>query len=80
MKGTIKKWGNSFALRIPKSILDDMNLGDNSEVEILISDGAIELHPVKKKEYTLEELMEGITQENLHHEVETGSPKGNEAW
>ena len=80
MKSTIKKWGNSFAIRIPKSILDDMQLGDNSEVEISISDGIIKLKPVKKREYSLEELMEGVTQENLHLEVDTGSPKGNETW
>ena len=80
MKGTIKKWGNSYALRIPKSILDDMHLGNNSEVEILISDGMIKLQPVKKKEYTLDELLEGVTPENLHQEVETGPPKGNEIW
>lgn len=29
---------------------------------------------------TLEELLEQITLENLHGEVETGVPVGNEVW
>ena len=63
-----------------KSIIDDMNLGNNSEVEIEVSEGSIKLHPIKKKEYSLEELMDGVTRENIHHEVETGPSKGNETW
>lgn len=35
-KVQIKKWGNSSAIRIPKNILDSMNLGTDSELEISV--------------------------------------------
>lgn len=34
----------------------------------------------EEKEQYLEELLAGITDENLHPEVKTGPPVGNEAW
>jgi hypothetical protein len=33
-----------------------------------------------KSPYTLEELLAGVTQENLHPEIDTGSPVGREVW
>lgn len=34
----------------------------------------------KEREYTLEELVAGITDENRHQEVDFGPAVGNEAW
>jgi hypothetical protein len=34
----------------------------------------------EEKEKYLEELLAGITDENLHPEIQTGPPVGNEAW
>ncbi|MGE0133161.1 MAG: hypothetical protein AB7U82_34220 [Blastocatellales bacterium] len=34
----------------------------------------------EEKEKYLEELLAGITNENLHPEIKTGPPVGNEAW
>lgn len=36
--------------------------------------------PVSKKGLTLEWLVAGITEENLHGEVDTGCAQGNEVW
>jgi len=30
--------------------------------------------------YTLDELLAGVTQSNIHVEVDTGPPQGSEAW
>jgi antitoxin component of MazEF toxin-antitoxin module len=30
--------------------------------------------------WTLEQLLAGITSENIHAEIDTDSPAGNEAW
>jgi antitoxin MazE len=49
MRTTVSKWGNSMALRIPKSILDENKLQEGSQVEIISKDGKIILEPQEKK-------------------------------
>ena len=36
-------------------------------------------HPMKE-ELSLEQLLDGITEENVHREIETGIPVGSEVW
>jgi antitoxin MazE len=78
MRVSIKKWGNSYAIRIPKAIFDDASLENDSELDISISNGKIILNPVPIRIITLESLVSGITEENKHHEVDTGPAIGNE--
>lgn len=78
MSAKIQKWGNSFGVRIPKSIIEKTNLDLNSEVEIEHKDGAIIIFPRKKK-YSLDSLLGQITKNNLHKEEDFG-PEGNEVW
>lgn len=33
-----------------------------------------------EEQLSLEKLLDGITEENIHHEVETGIPVGSEVW
>ena len=42
-------------------------------------DSEIRMSDEEKEQY-LEELLAGITEENLHPEIKTGPPVGNEAW
>jgi antitoxin component of MazEF toxin-antitoxin module len=42
-------------------------------------DGEIRMTDKEKEQY-LEELLAGITEENLHPEIKTGPSVGNEAW
>ncbi|MBN1121572.1 MAG: AbrB/MazE/SpoVT family DNA-binding domain-containing protein [Anaerolineae bacterium] len=74
----IKKWGNSLALRLPKSFAAEIGLDENSEVELIIEADQLVIRPVKPA--TLDQLLEGITPDNIHGEVDTGSPQGIEAW
>ena len=76
----VQKWGNSLALRIPKAFALDAQLVNNSFVEISISDGQIIIKPVPAPNWTLDELLAGINEDNLHHEVDTGFALGNETW
>ena len=80
MQTTIKKWGNSLALRIPKLLALDANLKLNNFVEISIDKGSIIITPISKKEYSLEKLLKGVSKNNLHGEFNTGSPVGKEIW
>lgn len=78
MKTRIQKWGNSLALRIPKPLADEAGLDENAEVELTMRDGQLIIQPAAQ--YTLEALLMQITPENLHDEIDSGAPLGNEAW
>lgn len=65
MSGKIQKWGNSLGLRIPKTVIEKLNLTENSEVEIEHKNGAIIIYPVKKK-FSLNSLVGQITKDNCH--------------
>jgi len=80
MQTQIKKWGNSLALRIPKSFALHANLRQNELVDLSIDNERIVVTPIGEKEYSLEELLDGVTESNLHGEVDTGSPVGQEVW
>lgn len=78
MKVQIQKWGNSLALRIPKTFAAASKVEQGSTVEISVEQGKIIVSPVT--EFTLEGLLEKVTTENLHGEVHTGIQLGKEVW
>jgi len=80
MKTRVQKWGNSLALRIPKSFAAEVGLEKEAPVEVSLADGKLVITPVTKPKATLKQLLAKVTQENLHREVDTGSAVGNEAW
>lgn len=80
MRARVQKWGNSLALRIPKSFAAEVGLHDDSPVEVSLTGGKLVVAPVVRPEVTLEQLLENVTQENLHHAVDLGPAVGNEAW
>jgi len=80
MRTRVQKWGNSLALRIPKSFADEARLADDTPVDLSLVDGKVVIVPVSEPSPTLEELVAGITEENRHAEVDTGPAIGNEAW
>jgi antitoxin MazE len=76
----IRKWGHSLAVRFPQSLLAQLNLQADEEVEISVEEGRLILSPLKKPKYTLDELLEQITPESLHEEIDFGKSEGKEAW
>ena len=80
MLAKIQKWGNSLALRIPKTFAEETGLDNDSSVEIRIVDGEIHILPVQEMYYKLEDLLDDVTADNLHDEVNTGDALGNEVW
>lgn len=76
----IQKWGNSLALRIPKAFALDAQLEKDSLVEISLVDNQIVIKPIRTPGWSLEKLLAGVTEENIHHEIDTGFAVGNEVW
>jgi antitoxin MazE len=64
MKGQIQKWGNSLAIRIPKSFTAEMNIEQDSTVEIKLENGQIKIEPIEK-ELILEKIFTDIKMANL---------------
>jgi antitoxin MazE len=80
MQAKVQKWGNSLAVRIPRSLAQQSRLGENSEVEMTIKNGSIVLVPIKPQKPSLQTLLDQVSDENLHGEVESDGPVGQEAW
>ena len=92
MTTTITKWGNSHGIRIPKHILESLQLQESDTVELDVSENA--LHVKKKPESsvpkTVEELYEdfyGVDFETAIREnpydlplLDWGPPVGEEIW
>lgn len=76
----ITKWGNSLGIRIPRSLASQINLEEGMEVILAIEEGNLVLKPQRRKKYTLDQLLEGMTPEHFHPEVDLGKPVGNEIW
>ena len=79
VRAQIVKWGNSQAVRIPKTVLEKAHMREGEEVEIRAEHGRISLEPVNPK-LTLDSLVDRITPKNLHGEQGWGGRAGNEPW
>lgn len=83
MPAQIRRWGNSAAVRIPASVLDAARLRLDDAVTVRgEGDGRVVIERAASPEphYTLEELLEGMTEEHVHGEVDWGPPVGREVW
>lgn len=73
----VTRWGNSLAIRLPKNIAAELQLKEDSTVDLTIEGGRIVLTPTRPK-YDLAELVAGIQPNNLHSETDWGEPVGKE--
>ena len=80
MNATVQKWGNSLALRIPRSVAQDIHLHQGSVVDMILVAGKIVVKPKRRQRYTLAQLLRGVTKRNRHAEVDWGGRVGQEAW
>ncbi len=79
MRTQVSKWGNSLGVRIPKAYAEELGLCEGATVEVKVSGRKLVLEPVRPQ-YTLEELVAGITPKNRHGETDWGRPVGRESW
>ncbi|HWK89822.1 MAG TPA: AbrB/MazE/SpoVT family DNA-binding domain-containing protein [Longimicrobium sp.] len=80
MRVRVQKWGNSLALRIPRSFARETALDSGAEVDLTLEGRRLVITPLPAPVYSLDELLAQVTSENLHSETETGPAVGNEAW
>ena len=77
MQAVVQKWGNSLGLRIPSLWAKDNNIKNGSKIEIIAEKGKMIILPQKK---SLEDVMNLVTDKNLHSEINTFEAVGKEEW
>ena len=75
----VAKWGNSLAVRLPKHIVEEINLEEGSSISISVKEKNIVI-ALKRKKYTLDELLAGANAEDFEGELDWGEPVGEEIW
>jgi antitoxin MazE len=76
-----QEWGNSTGIRLPKKVLQAVKWKNDQQVTIDIKGSSMILTPVKntaKKAPTLDDLLEGVTPENVHTATDWGPNVGRE--
>lgn len=79
MRSQIGQWGNSLAFRIPKFVVEQLNLKSQDQVECRVEQGKLVIELVEEfPELTLDELLAGVVEQG--EEVDWGKPEGKEVW
>ena len=80
MTAIIQKWGNSQGIRLPKILLEDLNMSEGEEVEIIAENSVLIIKPAMKKRKTIQELFDGYEGDYKPQEIDWGEPAGGEIW
>ena len=77
----IQKWGNGLGITIPSVIANGLSLKEGRYVSLQEDGNRIVVEPTKTNDtYNLNEMLNQITDNNIHHFIETGLPIGKEIW
>lgn len=86
---TVKRWGNSLAVRIPASIAEELNLQEDQEVEVEVTNGMLTATP-KIKTFNWDEYLSQLAKRpgDVHPTItrgkavgsEMGNPAGENDW
>ena len=75
----LTKWGNSLAVRIPAAYAKEIGATANGKAELSIDNGRLVLKPLHDMpEFDLDALVDQITDDNRHDEIDTGPAVGRE--
>ena len=79
---TIQKWGNSYAVRLPKASMRRLNLlaGHSVEIREAGNGRTLSIVPASQKVVSLSKMLMSITKKNRHSATDWGSAVGKEVW
>ncbi len=80
MKTAVRKWGNSLAIRIPKTFARETRLENGTVIDLDVNSDAILIRRSRTKKHSLKRLLSRITPSNRHSEQQWGAPVGHEIW
>jgi len=79
MKSRVQKWGNSLAVRIPKSFAEEMGWGEDAPVAMSLEEGALIIETDRERTWDLGSLLAGVTDESIHDAREGEGPVAEDA-
>jgi antitoxin MazE len=77
MQTHIQKWGNSLGVRIPAKLAQELYIKPGSTVDLFVEDHRLVIKPQK---YQLDDLLQQITEKNIHHALLEDESIGVEEW
>ena len=82
MKGTVRNWGNSLAIRIPRDYASTLQLREGSDVHLELTEQGLLIVPGRRerRKLNLAELLAGVTPELVGGEEDWGEAQGSEVW
>jgi len=79
METSIRKWGNSLGIRLPKVFVNELQIINGSLIDMKLNNGVLEMHKISKGN-SLDELLAKITTENIPEFIDSGDAEGKELW
>jgi antitoxin MazE len=73
---SVRSTGKPDRHRIPRSLAEQIGLGAGTEVSLSAKDGQLVVKPVLPTRLSLDELLAGVTDNNLHSSLDSGSAVG----
>ncbi len=80
MKTRVQKWGNSLALRIPRSFAEEAGLHIDAAVELSLVEGSLVVKRITQQPLSLDQLLLGVTDDNMPGDWDPGPAVGKERW
>jgi len=84
---SVKRWGNSPAVRIPATLMQALNLNIDDEIRIDLVEGKLVIEPVvrqvkqtHKRRFDLKTMLAQVTPDNQPKPVDFGPAQGKEVW
>lgn len=78
---TLKRWGNSLAVRIPASVASEVALTEGQEVDLEVKDGEVLIRPhTAIRRFSRERYLQQLRERRLepHPLIGFGEPQGSE--
>ncbi|AMB95966.1 AbrB/MazE/SpoVT family DNA-binding domain-containing protein [Aerococcus urinae] len=78
---TINKWGNSSAIRLPKQLLEELNLSQGDKLDYQVKDGQLIIKKITEvPELTVKDLFENYDGAPVNEKPVLFEQRGNEKW
>jgi antitoxin MazE len=78
---TLKRWGNSLAVRIPANVALEASFTEGQEVDVQVEDGQVLVRPhTAIRRFSRERYLQQLREQTLepHETVDFGEPRGSE--
>ncbi len=78
MTVTLRKWGNSIGVRLPKPMLEQVGLGEGSDVVVSVAGDHLVIRADRQRRVTLAELLADCKPETRPDPIDWGPDAGRE--